>query len=65
VSVKELKKVLASLSVSEQAEVAALLFRLCRKSDPEYQATIQRRLDDKDSSHWLTPHEVVRPLTKK
>jgi hypothetical protein len=64
VSVKELKKEIASLSAPEQAEVAAFLFQLRRKSDPEYQATIQRRLADKDSSHWLTPDELERRLKK-
>jgi hypothetical protein len=62
VSVKELKKELVSLSVSEQAEVAAFLFHLRHKSDSEYQATLQRRLADKNPSHWLTPDEFERRL---
>jgi hypothetical protein len=64
VSVKELKKELASLSASQQAEVAAFLFQLRHKSDPDYQATLQRRLADKDPSHWLTPDEADRRLKK-
>jgi len=59
-SVKELKKELASLSEQEQGELAAFLFQLRRKSDSEYQATLQRRLSDKDSSHWLTPEEFEK-----
>ena len=56
-SVMDVKKELIALSTSEQAEVAAFLFQLRRKDDADYQATIQRRLHDKDPSHWLTPDE--------
>jgi hypothetical protein len=64
VSVEELKKELASLSADQQAEVAAFLFQLRRKSDPEYQGAVQRRLADKECSHWLTPQDVDRHLTE-
>jgi hypothetical protein len=58
----DLKKELVALSATEQAEVAAFLFQLRRKDDADYQAKIQRRLDDKDPSHWLTPDEFERRL---
>jgi hypothetical protein len=60
----DLKKELTALSATEQAEVAAFLFQLRRKDDTDYQATIKRRLDDKDPSHWLTPDEFERRLNQ-
>ncbi len=63
-SVMDLKKELTALSATEQAEVAAFLFQLRRKDDTDYQATIKRRLDDKDPSHWLTPDEFERRLNR-
>lgn len=61
-SVEQLKKELVSLSAGEQAEVAAFLFHLRLSSDPDYQRTLQRRMDDKDGSHWLTVAEFERRL---
>jgi hypothetical protein len=63
-SVKELMKELAALSAKEQEELAAFLFHLRHKSDPEYQATVRRRMDDKDPSHWLTPEEFEKRLDR-
>ena len=63
-SVMDLKRELVALSVNEKAEVAAFLFQLRRKDDVDYQATIKRRLDDKDPSHWLTPDEFERRLNQ-
>jgi hypothetical protein len=60
----ELKKELVELSATEQAEVAAFLFKLRHKNDAGYQATLRRRLDDKDPSHWLTPDEFERRLNQ-
>jgi len=58
----DLKRELAALSTTEQAEVAAFLFQLRRRQDPDYQTTLRRRIDDKDPSHWLTPDEFERRL---
>jgi hypothetical protein len=63
-SVMDLKKELTALSANEKAEVAAFLFQLRRKDDTDYQAQIQRRLDDKDPSHWLAPDEFERRLNQ-
>ena len=63
-SVMDLKRELTALSTNEKAEVAAFLFQLRRKDDTEYQAQIQRRLDDKDPSHWLTPDEFEGRLNQ-
>jgi hypothetical protein len=45
---------LAALSETERAEISAFLFHLRHASDPDYQAAVQRRMDDKNPSHWLT-----------
>ena len=60
----DLKRELVALSTAEQAEVAAFLFQLRRQDDTDYQATLRRRLDDKDPSHWLTPDEFERRLNQ-
>jgi hypothetical protein len=64
-SVKELKNQLVALSAAEQAEVAAFLSHLRHAADSDYQAAVERRLGDKDPSHWLTPDEFERRLDKK
>jgi len=61
-SVQELKKELSALSEQERAEVSAFLFHLRHAADPDYQAALQRRMDDKDPSHWLTPEEFEKRL---
>jgi hypothetical protein len=53
---------LTALSADEQAELSAFLFQLRRKADAEYQATLRRRLNDKEASHWLTPDELDQRL---
>lgn len=63
-SVQELKEHLIALSPEQRAELAAFLFQLRRKSDATYQTAIQRRIDDKDPSHWLTPDEFESRLNE-
>jgi hypothetical protein len=61
-SVQELKAELAALSETECAEVSAFVFQLRHASDPDYQAAVQRRMDDKNPSHWLTLDELESRL---
>ena len=61
-SVQELKTELAALSETERAEVSAFLFHLRHASDPDYQSAVQRRMDDKNPSHWLTLDELESRL---
>jgi len=63
-SVQDLKRELVTLSASEQAEVAAFLFQLRHSADPDYQTAVERRLNDKDPAHWLTPDEFERRLDR-
>ena len=61
-SVQELKAELAVLSETERAEVSAFLFHLRHASDPDYQAAVQRWMEDKDPSHWVPLDELERRL---
>jgi mitochondrial fission protein ELM1 len=64
-NVDELKQALTTLSAEEQNEVSAFLFSLRRRTDAAYQAILENRLSDKDSSHWLTPEEFEKRLDQK
>jgi hypothetical protein len=64
-SVQELKTELAALSETERAEVSAFLFHLRHASDQDYQAAVQRRMDDKNPSHWLTLDELESRLDSR
>ena len=64
-SVQEIKEKLVSLSRREQDEVVAFLFHLRHADDTEYQNVLAHRLQDKDSSHWLSPDQFERELDNK
>jgi hypothetical protein len=64
-SVEELKKALTTLSLEDQNEVSAFLFHLRHRRDAGYQAAVDARLSDKQSSHWLSPEEFEKQLDKK
>jgi hypothetical protein len=63
-SVQQLKQELSVLSPAEQAEVAAFLFQLRHCTDTDYQATIDRRRNDRDPAHWLKADEFERRLDR-
>lgn len=63
-SLQEIKKELATLSPDDQREIAAYLFRLRHINDPDYHDILQRRMDDKDASHWLLLDEFEKRLDK-
>jgi hypothetical protein len=65
VSVQEIKEQLAALPQKEQDEVAAWLFHLRHLNDTAYQKALSRRLEDKDTSHWLSPDEFESELNKR
>lgn len=64
-SVREIKDQLAALSRREQDEVVAFLFHLRHAEDADYQDSLTRRLEDKESGHWPTPDQFERELEKK
>jgi hypothetical protein len=61
-SVAELKSELDRLSPEERRQISAYLYLEERMQDPEFQAEIGRKMDDKDPSHWMTLEEVERRL---
>ena len=64
-SVEEIKNQLVALSPDERNQVSAYLLHLRDSADPDYQAEISARLNDKDPSHWLTLEEFERRLDQK
>lgn len=62
---EELKQAVTTLSGEEQKELSAFLFHLRHRADAAYQAAVESRLADKDSSHWVTPEEFEKRLDKK
>ncbi len=64
-SVQEIKEKLAALPRKEQDEVIAYLFHLRHSDDREYKQYIDRRLDDKEPSHWLRPDDFEGELDKR
>lgn len=60
--IEELKKEAETLSFEQQGELAAYVVQLRNRRDPDYMAEMQRRIEDADRSHWLTPDEFERRL---
>ena len=61
-SVEQIKKEITVLTESELNEVTAFLFQLRHRHDEGYQGTVNRRFEDSEKSHWLTPDEFERQL---
>ena len=61
-SVQEIKEQLAALPRKDQDDVIAFLFHVRHADDKEYEAEIERRMGDKNPSHWLSPDEFERRL---
>jgi len=64
-SVEDIKRGIASLSLAEQGEVTAFLFHLRHAADSDYQEHVNARLSDRDPAHWLTPEEFEQQLDQK
>lgn len=64
-SVQEIKQRLATLRRQEQDEVIAFLFHLRHSQEGDYVSSVDRRVHDTDSSHWLSPDEFEQRLDKK
>ena len=63
-SVAELKSELDRLSPQERRQIAAYLYLQERMQDPEFQAEIARKMEDKDPSHWMTLEEAEKRLSE-
>ncbi|MBK8094291.1 MAG: hypothetical protein IPK32_20605 [Verrucomicrobiaceae bacterium] len=42
--------------------MSAYLFQLRHRLDEDYQRALNRRAEDREQSHWLTPDEFERQL---
>lgn len=56
-TLEEIKKEAELLTFADQGKLAAFVVSLRNRQDPAYKAEIQRRLNDTNSSHWLTPDQ--------
>ena len=61
-SVEEIKRSLAALSLEEQRHISAYLGALRRAADPEHQAEIQRALASRDPADWMTLEQLENRL---
>ena len=57
-SVAELKHQVAALSVEERLDLAAWIFHLNSKDDPEYQRELARRMDAMDAGTKITSAQL-------
>lgn len=64
-SVQEIKAKLAELPRQEQDEVIAYLFHLRQSEEGDYAGSVERRLQDADPAHWLSPDEFEQRLDNK
>jgi hypothetical protein len=53
-SMAELMRVVASLPVEQQDELAAFLLHLRLQQDPAWRKTMTERIDDKRTENWIT-----------
>jgi hypothetical protein len=61
-SMAELMRVVAGLSPEQQQELAAFLFHLRLRQDPEWRAEMARRIDDGEPSHWTSLEDWKKEL---
>jgi hypothetical protein len=53
-SMAELMREVANLSVQQQNELAAYLLHLRLQQDPGWRSEMTRRIDDRDPSRWVS-----------
>ncbi len=61
-SVEQIKREITVLTDSELNEVTAFLFHLRHRNDPDYQQTVEARLNEQDKANWLTPEKFESKL---
>jgi hypothetical protein len=62
VSIEALKKELAALNPEDQRRAVAFVVSLQEAQNAEYQASLARKIDDRDPSHFATLEELDRRL---
>jgi hypothetical protein len=63
-TIRQLKKEVAALSPKEQRELATHLVRLQNARNPGYKRLLAQWRDDRIRTHWLTPDEAEKRLSK-
>lgn len=63
-SFEDLKRQVALLSHQEQAELISYTVKLRYAQDSNYRREVTNRLNDAESSHWLTPDEFEKRMGK-
>jgi hypothetical protein len=61
-SFEQLKREVALLSQQEQAQLISYTLQLRYAQDPNYRREVTDRLNDAESSHWLTPDEFEKRM---
>ncbi len=64
-SVQELKDQIAALPLEAQNELMAFMFHIRHREDSPYASAVAKRVEDKDSAHWLPPDEFEDRLDGK
>ena len=64
-SIDAIKQELAGLDVARRNEIVAYLLSIDDQNNAEYRASLTRKIDDKDPTHWLTLEELDRHLSIK
>ena len=63
-SMAELMRVVASLPVGQQNELAAFLLHLRLQQDPAWRAEMTHKIDDKESSNWISLDDLKKDLAQ-
>ena len=61
-SIEAIKQELAGLDVASRHEIIAYLVSIEDRNNAEYRASLTRKIDDRNSDHWLTLEEMDRKL---
>jgi hypothetical protein len=62
-SIEAIKQELANLDETSRHQIMAFLVAMDDLKDPQYRASIARKIDDKDPSHWMTLEELEQRLS--
>ena len=63
-TIQQIKKEVAELSVEKQAELVAYLIRLRNQRDPSFKRRLSKRVGDTERDRWLTPDQFEKRLGK-
>jgi transcription elongation GreA/GreB family factor len=64
-SIEAIKQELAGLNVERRNEIVAYLLSIDDQNNAEYRSSLTRKIDNKNSAHWLTLEEMDRNLSIK